>query len=125
MVLSAQFPVLQQLRLVRRGPFQNKSQRPARQTAHPDLQSFNYYLRMELSVLGVEVRRRVLIKEHPDDDTVESADRRLVHLSDSLKVGNTLGLKGLNGVCLELIVSFEALVKTNHSLGPLLGHRAD
>jgi hypothetical protein len=60
---------------VQLSPRQNQFQRSTRQVSLQYPQPFNVNRRLELALERMEVGRRVIIEEHPDQDSVESADR--------------------------------------------------
>lgn len=75
-VLLGQDKQGQQLRLMKRGPFDHHSQRPRRNTTSHDGQSLNIDFDGFASVKGVKMGRIVIRKLDLDDDAVKTADFR-------------------------------------------------
>jgi hypothetical protein len=74
-VLAAEFPVIEQLGAVTRGPLKGHAQGTARQSPCQNLSRFNGHLGLELAVLHMKMRWRVSVIEHADHDAIKDADR--------------------------------------------------
>ena len=69
-------PCLPELWLMGCGPVHHQAASPGRKLAAQECEIFNSELRFRATVLGVEMRGCVIGKEHPDCDSIESADFR-------------------------------------------------
>ena len=67
-------PIIAQLLLMKFDPVENQTKGPARQLSLNDFHRFNPDFRFMLAVYRVEVRRRVIVIIHSDDDSEEDAE---------------------------------------------------
>src|SRR5690606_1201895 len=68
-------PNLQKLSAVRTGPLQNNVMRTPRQAPFDDFESLDRVERLGYTEAGVKVRRRMVVKLHPDYDPKKLTDR--------------------------------------------------
>src|SRR5687768_18541141 len=88
------FPIRRQLRLMQVPPLEDEPQWSAGEAAS-DNALFDRHGHLVLAVDGVEVRWRVFVREHPDDDAEESAD--LWHARDVLPPRVTVAIDRSRG----------------------------
>jgi hypothetical protein len=73
---ASEFPILAQCISMKRGPFQHKSQRPARQLTLDNFERLNAHLRARSAIFSVKVRGQVVVVLHRNDNAKEPADGR-------------------------------------------------
>jgi hypothetical protein len=80
----AKFPVGEQLSLMQLCPVQNQSQGPPRLRTLQNLKPLNVNHDLMFVIIGMEVRRRMIIEIHPNEDSEKVANRW--HLAASLAI---------------------------------------
>jgi len=74
-VLLTPDPIVAQLLPMKFGPVENQPEGPARQVSLDEFQCLDPDFRFMLAVYSVEVRWRVIVIIHSDDDSEEDAER--------------------------------------------------
>lgn len=69
-------PVLNEFRLVKRGPLDDEAHRPWRESPGEHRKPLNVNQRHIVPILGMKMRRIVVVEKHLDHDAEEAADFR-------------------------------------------------